>query len=57
MNQYPKTNPQIKCPTCGSTNVKKISGASKVGSAVAFGVFSLGKLSKTFECKNCGYKW
>lgn len=48
---------EIKCPTCGSTNVKKISGASKAGSALMFGVLSLGKLSKTFECKNCGYKW
>jgi len=47
----------IKCPTCKSTNVKKISGASKVGSAVMFGVFAMGKLTKTYQCNKCGYKW
>lgn len=46
-----------KCPTCGSTNVSKISDANKVGSAVAFGLFSLGHISKTFKCNSCGYKW
>jgi len=46
-----------RCPTCGSTNIEKISTSSKVGSAVLFGVLSLGKLSKTFKCKHCGYKW
>jgi len=46
-----------KCPTCGSTNIKRISGLSKAGSFAMFGVFSLGKVSKTFECKNCHYKW
>ena len=28
------------CPTCGSTNVKRISAASKVAGAYAFGLFS-----------------
>lgn len=45
------------CPTCGSTNVEKISGLNKVGSAALFGVFSLGHISKTFRCKNCGMKF
>ncbi len=35
-----------KCPTCGSTNVEKISG-----------IFAAGSISKTFHCKNCNYKW
>lgn len=47
----------IKCPNCNSTNTKKISGASKVGSAVMFGVFAMGKLTKTYQCNKCGYKW
>ena len=47
----------IKCPNCKSTNVQKISGASKVGSAVMWGVFAMGKLTKTFQCNACGYKW
>lgn len=47
----------IKCPTCKSENVNKISGASKMGSALMWGVFAAGKISKTYECKKCGYKW
>lgn len=46
-----------KCPTCGSTNIKKISGASKVGKVALFGIFAAGSVSKTFHCKNCSYKW
>ena len=46
-----------RCPTCGSTSVEKISTASKVGAAALIGVFALGKISKTFKCKNCGYQW
>lgn len=44
----------IKCPFCQSGNVQKISEASKLASAVAFGVFSLGKVTKTWHCNNCG---
>lgn len=46
-----------KCPTCGSTNVEKISGASKVGKVALFGIFAASSIGKTFYCKNCGYKW
>ena len=46
-----------KCPTCGSKDVEKISMGNKVGSAVLFGVFSLGHVSKAFKCKKCGNKW
>lgn len=45
-----------KCPTCNSTNIKKISGTAKVVGAVAFGLFSKTARSQ-FECENCGYKW
>lgn len=52
--QQPSNQP--KCPTCGSTNVKKISVASKVVGAGLFGLFS--KTAKSqFECSSCGYKW
>jgi predicted RNA-binding Zn-ribbon protein involved in translation (DUF1610 family) len=47
----------MKCPNCKATDVEKISTASKVGSAVPWGVFSLGKLTETYQCKSCGYKW
>ena len=48
---------KILCPNCKSPNIKKISGASKVGSAAMWGVFSMGKLTKTYQCKKCGYRW
>lgn len=44
------------CPTCGSTNVEKISAAAKVGGAAMFGLLSKTARSQ-FKCKNCGYKW
>lgn len=45
--------PTIKCPYCGSTNTKKISTASKVGSVALFGIFAAGKVSKEWHCNNC----
>lgn len=46
----------IKCPTCNSTKVKRISGTAKVAGAVTFGLLS--KTAKSqFKCENCGYKW
>jgi len=45
-----------KCPTCGSTNVNKITTTQKAMGFLAVGVFS-SNLGKTMECKNCGYKW
>lgn len=45
-----------KCPTCGSTNIKKISATSKVIGAATLGLFSNTARSQ-FECHNCGYKW
>lgn len=45
-----------KCPTCGSTNVCKISAGKKAIGFVAVGVFS-SNFGKTMHCKNCGYKW
>ena len=45
-----------KCPTCGSTNIEKISTTSKVVGGALFGLFS-SNVRKTMHCKNCGYKW
>lgn len=45
-----------KCPTCGSTNVEKISTAKKAFGFAMVGLFS-SNLGKTMRCKNCGYKW
>ena len=44
-----------KCPTCGSTNIAKISTTRNVAGAIGFGLLS--KTAKSqFECKDCGYK-
>lgn len=51
------TKNKVLCPNCKSEKVHKISGLNKAGSAVLFGVFSLGKLNKTYECDDCGYRW
>lgn len=45
-----------KCPTCGSTNISKISATSKAVSVGLWGIFSQ-KVKKQFKCKNCGYEW
>ena len=45
-----------KCPTCGSTNIRKISATKKIGGALGFGLFSKTARSQ-FECLNCKYKW
>lgn len=47
---------QPKCPTCGSTKIKKISTASKIVGASLFGLLSKNATSQ-FKCDNCGYKW
>lgn len=50
-------NPNIpKCPTCQSTNIKKISTTSKIIHGLTFGIFSTTARSQ-FQCQNCGYKW
>lgn len=46
-----------RCIYCGSTNLKKISGLSKVGSVAVWGVFAAGRTSKTWHCNNCGAEW
>ena len=44
------------CPTCGSTDITKISlGAKAVGGAM-FGIFS-SNIRNSYKCNNCGYKW
>lgn len=45
-----------KCPTCGSTNIRKMGGVERSASIAAFGIFSK-KINKTFKCNNCGYTW
>lgn len=53
--QLDKTNIP-KCPTCQSTNIKKISALKRETHGFLFGIFSKTATSQ-FECENCGYKW
>lgn len=45
-----------KCPTCQSTNIRKMSGLETGTSVAVFGLFSR-KINKTFKCNKCGYTW
>lgn len=45
-----------KCPTCSSTDIKRISGMKRALHGYAFGIFSKTAFSQ-FECQHCGYKW
>lgn len=47
---------RAKCPTCGSTNVRSISGAERGASILGLGIFS-NKINKSFKCNSCGYTW
>lgn len=46
------SKPSVECPYCHSTNCKKISGVSKAGSAVLFGLFSQ-KARHQWHCNDC----
>ncbi len=59
--RYPIDHPSVsscvpKCPTCGSTKIKRISASSKVGNAMLFGLFG-NKRKKQFHCDDCKYEW
>lgn len=53
IKEYIPKNPIVECPYCHSTNTKKISSISKVGSIALFGIFSAGKVAKQWHCNNC----
>lgn len=47
-----------KCPTCGSTDLTKITTGTKVAKTVAFGVIgAISDAGKTWKCNNCGSKF
>lgn len=52
LQDYQYSN-NAECPYCHSKNTKKISGLSKAGSVVLWGVFALGKTTKQWHCNNC----
>lgn len=44
--------PTVRCPYCNSTNTKKISTLSRMGSFATFG-FAGKKVGKQWHCNNC----
>lgn len=58
---YAKQNAQKfstgpKCPTCNSTDIRKISTGERMMSVGMLGLFSK-KINKSFKCNKCGYTW
>lgn len=49
--------PLPRCPLCNSVMLKKIKTSSKVLAAATIGVFALPYNSKTYECRDCGYRF
>lgn len=45
-----------KCPTCGSTRIRKIGTGERVASVLGLGILSK-KINKTWKCSNCGHTW
>ena len=47
----------IRCPKCGSSNTKVISGASKAFSTFMWGPFAANKVLSKYQCSHCGHKF
>ena len=53
----PKREENIpRCPTCNSTNIRKLDVIDRGLSFAVWGIFS-SKIGKSMMCKDCGYKW
>lgn len=48
---------EYKCPICNSTDLSRMSTATKVAKVGLFGIFGSGDIGKTFRCNNCGTKF
>ena len=46
-------NNLVTCPYCQSTNIKKITSASKFAHTALFGIFSISRNGKNFHCNQC----
>ena len=53
----PNKSKKLTCPNCKSQNIQKIGMGSKIGAVALVGVFAMGRITKTWECKDCKYKW
>ncbi len=50
-------NTAVKCPSCGSTNTRPISNASKVMSTIMWGGLAAHKVISKNECLDCKHKF
>lgn len=55
-SQSTKPTNTPKCPTCNSTDIRKIGTGERVASVIGFGLLSK-KINKTWKCNNCGHTW
>lgn len=57
-SQQPSTQPSNipHCPTCNSTNIRKIGTGERAASILGLGLFSR-KINKTWKCNDCGHTW
>lgn len=55
-SSQPQTDNTPKCPTCGSTDIKKISGGKRWVTTGLFGLAS-SDVGKTMQCNSCGFKF
>lgn len=54
--QQPQPQNIPKCPTCGSTNIRKIGTGERAVSVIGLGLLSK-KINKTWKCNSCGHTW
>jgi len=49
----------LKCPTCHSTDIERISTGEKAAYVLGLGILApaFKKVRSQFECKSCGYIW
>lgn len=50
-------NTKVRCPKCGSSNTKVITGASKAASIVLWGPFAANKVISKYVCNECKHKF
>lgn len=53
---YVDNSNSVKCPSCGSKSISRISTSEKVFGIAMFGLLS-NKRKMTFHCNSCEYEW
>ena len=56
MELHERESNRPHCSTCGSTNIKKITGTERATSVIGLGIFS-NKINKSYKCLKCKSTW